>query len=75
MDGQLSLYDYAPKLMTPPFWECFGSCRHFGEAVDHTWDGHVRCIYGMRRCGTSGDDVWVVDGQIYCKFYEQRARK
>lgn len=73
---QLTIFDLFPKLIPdPPLWECMNTCANSRKYMDKFPLGGDRCIYGLIKDGTTGNDLYqkisndVV--QVYCKYYER----
>ena len=67
---QMSIFDYGVR--QPEAWECYKTCRHYGEVMDHFPSGEPRCQYGhsqnINPITQEVDEHSVV--HFYCKYYE-----
>ena len=62
----------------PQMWACMETCAHMGKYVDRFPTGGIRCMYGMRMDGTSGNEMFTetdMTGRIhfFCRYYEEGA--
>lgn len=77
MDGQLTVFDIFPdSCPQPELWECMQTCAHCGEDMDFfPGTNDPRCAYGIKRAGTSGDSMRLVEGadrvHFFCKYYKR----
>ena len=76
--GQMSM----PRITTPPWVECFKTCRHFDSHPEWLPDRFPytqirRCTYHMQGSGTSGAEFWAENSggivEMYCRKYERKS--
>lgn len=78
MEGQKSLYDFEIENLNPPeLWKCMKSCENNGKYIDRFPTGGKRCLYGIHKKGTTGDDTYSKTEQdgtvhIFCKYYKPK---